>query len=86
MLIEDCQILPSLRDDWRARLTRVLDEYPTEYLLLDTQGDSTKLWSKLEPWISQPTYKDKDSVVITTRQVREALAHLDADQRFVQGK
>jgi hypothetical protein len=65
--------------DWRIRIDRVLNDYPTEYFLLETWGACQALWNKLAPHIDVPLYRDEKAVLLTTEQVRRALMRLDAE-------
>ena len=38
LLLEDSHLLPQLDTGWRARLDRVLDDYATDYFVLETTG------------------------------------------------
>lgn len=89
-LLEDSIYLPRVVPEWRERMTRVLDEYETDYFLLDVDnkfsGDQTALWFKLAPYIDKPLLfkRDKDDaeepykwVILSAQQVRAALAKLD---------
>ena len=77
-LVEDSHYVPAMGNDWRKRLDRVLDDYPTEYFLLETWGVRGALWHALEPHISQPLYCDKQAVLLNAAQVRHGVAQLDA--------
>ena len=77
-LVEDSQYVPAMANDWRKRLDRVLNDYPTEYFLLETWGVRGALWSALSPHISEPLYCDRQAVLLTVEQVRQAVAQLDA--------
>ena len=77
-LVEDSHYLPALGPRWRERLQRVLDDYPTDYFLLETWGIRSALWRALEPHIETPLYCDKQAVLLTAAQVRAALPALDA--------
>jgi hypothetical protein len=72
-LIEDSHYLPQLTPDWRARLERVLDQYPTDYFLLETAGPRGALWRYLEPAIANPLYRDDQAVLLSAAQVRRAV-------------
>jgi len=79
-LVEDSCYVPSLGPKWRKRLDRALDDYPTEYFLLETWGVRSALWKALEPHVAQPLYVDDKAVLLTAAQVRQALPALDAAQ------
>jgi len=77
-LVEDSHYLPAMGPQWRRRLDRVLDDYPTEYFLLETWGVRGALWRALAPHVAEPLYRDSKSVLLTAEQVRRGVAHLDA--------
>ncbi len=76
-LVEDSHYVPSMGLQWRQRLGRVLDEYPTEYFLLETWGVRGALWRALEPHIADPLYRDATTVLLTAEQVRRGMVNLD---------
>jgi len=76
-LVEDSHYLPAMGPQWRQRLNRVLNEFPTEYFLLETWGVRGALWHALEPHISEPLYRDGKSVLVTAEQVRRGVAQLE---------
>jgi hypothetical protein len=80
LLIEDSHYLPQLADGWQARLERVLDQYHTDYFLLETTGPRGQLWRSLQPHVSQPMYCDEQSVLLGAEQVRRGVALLLGDQ------
>jgi hypothetical protein len=80
-LIEDSHFVPQLGPDWRRRLDRILDLYETDYLLLETTGPRGQLWQVLRPHLGAPLYCDDQSVVLTSRQVREAVARLERSEQ-----
>jgi len=73
-LIEDSHFIPQLGPEWRQRLTRVLDDYQTDYFLLETWGARGRLWHLLEPHIPTPLYQDEQTVLLSAAQVRAGLA------------
>lgn len=75
-LVEDSHYVPAMGPQWRMRLARVLDEYPTEYFLLETWGVRGRLWHALQPHIADPLYRDDKTVLLTARQVRQGVAKL----------
>jgi hypothetical protein len=77
-LVEDSHYLPAMGPQWRRRLDRVLDDYPTEYFLLETWGVRGALWRALAPHVAEPLYRDGKSVLLTAEQVRRGVARLDA--------
>jgi hypothetical protein len=74
-LIEDTHYLPQLEGDWRPRLDRVLDEYRTDYFLLETNGPRGKLWQALQPHV-KPLYCDHQTVLLSADQVRQGFKGL----------
>lgn len=80
ILVEDSHYVPALGPKWRERLDRVLNDYPTEYFLLETWGVRAALWQKLKPHVAEPLYCDDKAVLLTAAQVRQALPHVDAPQ------
>jgi hypothetical protein len=76
-LIEDSHFLPQQAGDWRARLDRVLDEYRTDYFLLETTGPRSQLWRSLQPHVSRPLYCDDQAVLLSADQVRRGVLRLD---------
>ena len=76
-VLEDCHFLPQLGPDWRRRLDRVLDEYGTEFFLLETEGPRGKLWHSLRPHVGEPLYQDELSVLLTATQVRDGVRQLE---------
>ena len=76
-LVEDSHYVPALGPQWRRRLARVLDEYPTDYFLLETWGARSALWHALQPHISDPLYRDDKAVLLTAEQVRQGVTKLE---------
>lgn len=76
-LVEDSILLPQLGPDWRPRLARVLDEYPTQYFLLETTGARGELWRRLRPHVEVPLYLDNQAVLLDRNHVFKALRSLD---------
>lgn len=76
LLLEDSHFVPQLGPDWRPRLDRILDQYHTDYFLLETNGPRGELWRRLQPHV-QPLFKDDISVLLTAVQVRQGLERLD---------
>jgi hypothetical protein len=72
-LIEDTHFIPQLAADWQTRLGRVLDEYRTDYFLLETTGARGELWRALAPHV-KPLYCDDETVLISAAQVRHGVA------------
>jgi hypothetical protein len=77
LLLEDSHFLPQLGPDWRTRLDRVLDDHRTDFFLLETQGPRGKLWELLRGQVRQPLYLDEQSVLLSARQVRDALGRAE---------
>jgi hypothetical protein len=73
-LIEDSHYLPQLTPDWHQRLDRVLDQYHTDYFLLESSGARGQLWRSLQPHVGQPLYCDNQAVVLSAGQVRQGVA------------
>jgi hypothetical protein len=80
-LLEDCHYLPQLAPDWRRRLERVLDEFGTNYFLLEIDGPRGQLWRSLRPHVGEPLYLDGQAVLLTEAQVRRGVRHLDRAER-----
>ncbi len=76
-LVEDSHYVPALGPDWQRRLERVLNDYPTQYFLLETWGARGALWRALRPHVADPLYEDAQAVLLTAAQVREGIARLD---------
>jgi hypothetical protein len=76
-LLEDCHFLPQLGPDWRRRLDRVLDEYGTEFFLLEVDGSRGELWRSLRPHVGEPLYQDDLAVLLTATQVRDGVRQLE---------
>lgn len=72
VLIEDSHYLPQLTPDWRTRLDRVLDQYRTDYFLLEATGPRGELWRLLRPHVGKPLYYDDQAVLLSAAQVRDA--------------
>jgi hypothetical protein len=78
ILVEDSHYVPAMGPQWRQRLERVLDQYPTEYFLLETWGVRGALWQALQPHVAEPLYRDAKTVLLSAEQVRGAVAAMDA--------
>jgi hypothetical protein len=78
LLVEDSHYVPAMGPQWRERLERVLNDYPTDYFLLENWGVRGALWRALEPHVPEPLYADDKAVLLTAAQVRAALPALDA--------
>jgi hypothetical protein len=78
VLLEDSHYLPQLGADWQTRMDRVLDEYDTDYFLLETTGARGELWRMLRPAVGDDVvYLDGQSVVLTAEVVRRGLKSLE---------
>jgi hypothetical protein len=78
-LLEDSHFVPQLGPEWRRRLDRILDEYRTDYFLLETTGPRGELWRRLQLLLAgPPLHCDDTSVLLTAAQVRAGVARLDA--------
>ncbi len=71
-LIEDSHYLPQLGPAWRRRLDRVLNDFRTDYFLLETTGPRGALWRRLRGRV-YPLYQDDRTVLLTARQVQQGL-------------
>jgi hypothetical protein len=76
-LIEDSHFVPQMYADWRPRLDRVLNEFRTDYFVLETTGPRGQLWRSLRPHVGKPLYCDEQAVVLSAAQVRSGLARMD---------
>ena len=72
-LLEDSHFLPQLGPNWRHRLTRVLDEYHTDYFLLETYGARGALWQSLKDHVGPPLFLDGQTVLLSANQVRQGV-------------
>ncbi len=73
VLLEDSHLLPQMTEGWEARMSRVLNQFPTKYFLLETTGSRGQLWRSLKPHIATPLFVDEQCVLLTADQVRDAL-------------
>ncbi len=73
LLIEDSHYLPQLGPDWQKRLRRVLDQYRTDFFLLETTGARGALWRDLQKHIGPPLYLDEQAVLVSAGQFRQWL-------------
>lgn len=71
-LLEDSHSVPRLGPDWHRRLGRILDDFATDYFLLETGGERGALWNLLRPHV-QPIYLDERTVLLEAAQVRRGL-------------
>jgi hypothetical protein len=77
-LLEDSIYVPQLGPDWRRRLDRILDEFPTDFFLLEATGPRGELWRRLQPLLDGPAvHVDGVAVLLTSAQVRAGVAKLD---------
>jgi len=74
--LEDSFYVPQMGDDWRRRLDRVMAR-GTDYLMLETTGPRGELWQAVRPHIEQPLYCDKQTAVVSTPQLKQALQEMD---------
>jgi hypothetical protein len=77
-LVEDSHYVPALGPAWRQRLDRVLDDYPTDYFLLETWGVRGALWQALERHGCESLYRDAKTVLLSADQVRQGMAKWNA--------
>jgi len=82
VLIEDSHFVPQLGPDWRRRLHRVLDEYQTEYFLLETTGARGALWFQLKDAVGTPLFLDNQSVLLTAAQIRRGIEDVASVSRL----
>jgi hypothetical protein len=72
--LEDSHYLPQLGPDWQARLEKVLNEYSTDYFMLETTGPRGELWRRLQPEVgSEVIYLDQQTVVLKASSVRDGV-------------
>lgn len=75
-MLEDSLYLPQLGPDWRERLDRVLNEYGTDYFVLETTGARGELWRRIQPHVGNDIiYLDEQTVVLRAAVVRKGLAN-----------
>ncbi|MCI0640820.1 MAG: hypothetical protein L0Y70_17235 [Gemmataceae bacterium] len=77
VLLEDSHFIPQLGPEWRQRLDRVLYQYQSDFLLLETQGPRGALWQLLEKHVPRPLYRDQQTVLLGADQVRDGLRAID---------
>ena len=81
-LVEDSHYVPQLGPDWRNRLDRILNQYPTDYFMLETTGPRGELWRQLQPLVGQDVvYLDGQAVVLRAETVRRGVRQLDPAAR-----
>jgi hypothetical protein len=74
VVLEDSHYLPQLGPDWRQRMDRVLDEYRTDYFILETKGARGELWRSLQSSVGgDAIYQDEQTVVLTSDTVRRGM-------------
>jgi hypothetical protein len=73
-LLEDSHVLPQLGTEWRQSLHRVLDEYPTDFLLLETNGPRGELWQYLRHRNAVPLYLDDETVLLSADELRQLMS------------
>jgi hypothetical protein len=78
ILLEDSHFVPQLGPQWRERLNRVLDDYATDYFVLETTGPRGELWRCLQPHVgNNVVYLDEQTVVLTAGAVRQGIGCLE---------
>jgi hypothetical protein len=78
ILIEDSHYVPQLGPEWRLRLNRILNEFPTDYFVLETTGPRGELWRQLQPFIgSDALYLDHQTVVLRAADVRRGVEQME---------
>jgi hypothetical protein len=80
-LLADSHYLPQLGPDWRRRLDRVLDDYGTDFFLLETFGERGKLWHFLKDRVGVPLYVDEQAVLLSAAQVRRGINEVEQNAR-----
>src|SRR5205807_1862887 len=81
LLLEDSIYLPQLGPNWQERLRRVLDDYRTDFFLLETTGVRGALWRDLQQHVGPPLYVDEQTVLLSAGQVRQWLKQRDASKQ-----
>jgi hypothetical protein len=82
LLLEDSHYIPQLGPDWQARLDRVLNDYPTDYFMLETTGPRGELWRHLQPLVgTDVVYLDRQTVVLRASVVRGCVRKMDVAAR-----
>jgi hypothetical protein len=77
-MIEDSHYVPQLGPDWQRRLDRVLNDFPTDYFVLETTGPRGELWRQLQPFIgSDALYLDEQTVVLRAKDVRTGVGEME---------
>lgn len=75
-LLEDSHFVPQFGPDWRKRLDRVLDQYHTDYFLLETTEARGAMWRAFKEHIT-PLYQDERTVLLTADQVRDGIRAME---------
>jgi hypothetical protein len=75
-LMEDSHYLPQMTPGWQERLDKVIHRH-TDYFLLETTGPRGRLWQELQQLGVEPLYRDEQAVILTAKQLRQALPYLD---------
>jgi hypothetical protein len=76
-LLEDCHYVPQLGPGWRQRLDRILNDFATDYFLLETNGPRGELWRRLAPHVAaEVIYLDEHTVVLRAQTVREGVKQI----------
>ena len=79
-LVEDSHYVPQLGPGWRSRLDRILNQYPTDYFVLETTGARGELWRHLQPLVgNESVYVDQQTVVLRADTVRRGRGLVAAD-------
>jgi len=82
VLLEDCHYVPQLGPGWRPRLDRILNEFATDYFVLETTGPRGELWRRLQPLIgSDVVYLDQQTVILRADDVRRGVRQMDLNDR-----
>jgi hypothetical protein len=82
LLLEDSHYVPQLGPDWQARLDRVLNDYPTDYFMLETTGPRGELWRRLQPVVGKDVvYLDQQTVVLRAEAVRDGVRKFEVAAR-----
>jgi hypothetical protein len=78
VFLEDSHFVPQLGPQWRERLNRILNDYATDYFVLETTGPRGELWRCLQPHVGDNViYLDQQTVVLSAKVVREGVARMD---------
>jgi hypothetical protein len=78
VLLEDSHYVPQLGPQWRQRLDRILNEFATDYFVLETTGPRGELWRCLQPHLAGDViYLDEQTVVLSAKAVRQGLGRLE---------